>query len=896
MSINVDSGVTRDRQIVRSTRIPAILALVVIAAAWLFAEYQNRKVFEQSLRTEVLGNVSLIRARLEGHVNSNIQLVRGLIATEVAEPGMDQRRFQALSTTLLQKRSHIRNIAGAPGFVVSLMYPMQGNERAIGLNYMTNPVQRESVLRARDTGELVLAGPLPLVQGGTGLIGRFPVFIPGERDEPEFWGIISAVVDVDQLYEDSGLLVENLPIDIAIAGADGLGAAGNIFFGSPDVYANDPVLVDVILPTGSWQLAAVPKGGWTLTPPNVWTLRLLMLVAGAVILVPIILSGRLIEERQRNISALKMRESELERVSRRLGLALDTSKVAVWEINIGEEGEYWDSRMKEINGYPADDTPRSSQDWERRVHPDDRERASRDLVEVLLSRGSYASQYRIVLDDGEIRHIRALGTVYENPGALPKLVSVNWDVTADVGLHEELKRANALTEARNTELESTKARIEHNALHDSLTGLPNRRYLDETLAEHALQFQSNGEKAALLQIDLDRFKQINDTLGHTAGDAMLVHAAHVLKSTVEPSDFVARVGGDEFVIVRRWAGTASGISVDALSDLADRIIERMQQPFTYQGHECRVGVSIGIATDTDFLADPLRLLVNADIALYRAKDLGRNRHQFFNDALQAEIVATKRVADDILTGLDESQFVAFYQPQFDAETLEVIGVEALARWKHPVDGLLAPQAFMRIAEELNVVSAIDRLILEQAIDDLQSWEEMGIAIPKASVNVSARRLRDDQLIQSLKRMNIREGAIAFELVESIFLDDTDELLTWNVDHIKELGIDIEIDDFGTGYASIVSLMKLKPRRLKIDRQLILPIVNSPGQRQLVGSIIDIGHSLGIEVLAEGVETMEHARLLRQLGCDALQGYAFARPMSGPDLISFVQQRQWRKAS
>ena len=877
----------------RSTRIPAILALVVISAAWVFAEYQNRKVFEQSLRTEVLGNISLIRARLEGHVNSNIQLVRGLIATVVAEPGMDQRRFQALSTTLVQKRSHIRNIAGAPEYVVSLMYPMQGNERAIGLNYMTSPAQRESVLRARNTGELVLAGPLQLVQGGTGLVGRFPVFIPGEHGEPEFWGIISAVVDVDQLYEDSGLLDQDLPIDIAIAGADGLGAAGNIFFGSRDVYANDPVTVDVVLPTGSWQLAAVPKGGWTTMPPNTWPLRLLMLLAAAVILVPIILSGRLIEERQRNISALKMRESELERVSRRLGLALDTSKVAVWEINIGEEGEYWDSRMKEIYDYPVSDRPRSSQDWERRVHPDDRERASRDLVEVLLSRGSYASQYRIVLDDGEIRHIRALGTVYDNPGAHPKLVSVNWDVTADVSLHEELKRVNTLTEARNAELESTKARIEHNALHDSLTGLPNRRYLDETLAEHALQFQSNGEKAALLQIDLDRFKQINDTLGHNAGDAMLVHAAQVLKSTADPNDFVARVGGDEFVIVRRWTGSDSDISVDALSLLADRVIERMQQPFSYQGHECRVGVSIGIATD--LLADPLRLLVNADIALYRAKDLGRNRHQFFNDALQAEIVATKRVADDILSGLEGNQFVAFYQPQFDAETLEVIGVEALARWNHPVDGLLAPNAFMRIAEELNVVSAIDRLILEQAIADIQSWEDIGLAIPKASVNVSSRRLRDDKLIQSLKRMRIRQGSIAFELVESIFLDDSDEVLTWNVDHIKELGIDIEIDDFGTGYASIVSLMKLKPKRLKIDRQLILPMVNSPGQRQLVGSIIDIGHSLGIEVLAEGVETMEHARLLRQLGCDALQGYAFARPMSSDDLMSFVKERQWRQA-
>jgi EAL domain-containing protein (putative c-di-GMP-specific phosphodiesterase class I) len=208
---------------------------------------------------------------------------------------------------------------------------------------------------------------------------------------------------------------------------------------------------------------------------------------------------------------------------------------------------------------------------------------------------------------------------------------------------------------------------------------------------------------------------------------------------------------------------------------------------------------------------------------------------------------------------------------------------------------MAPAAFMKIAEELNVVASIDRLILDKALVDFHAWEQIGLAVPTVSVNVSARRLQDEELIRSLRQMHIRPGTVAFELVESIFLDDNDDLTVWNVEQIKGLGIDVEIDDFGTGYASIVSLMKLKPRRLKIDRQLVMPIVHSAGQRQLVGSIIEIGHSLGIEVLAEGVETVEHARALKELGCDALQGYAFARPMSSGDLVDFVQSRRWRKA-
>lgn len=882
--------------IFRATNVPALLALVVIALAWLFAEQQNRQVFQHDLHSKVLGQVSLIRAKLEGNINGNIQLVRGLVATLSTEPEMDQERFATLAAALLQERSQIRHIAVARDLVVNLIYPLEGNESALGLDYNQNDAQRAAALRARETGDLVLAGPVDLVQGGKGFIGRFPVFAPGPDGSGNFWGIVSAVVDAEKLYAQSGLLNPDLPIDIDLTGQDGTGADGTRFYGSGAASADNPVIADVILPSGSWRIAAIPKGGWSGTPDNVWALRLLILLAGALIMVPVLVMGRLIEERLSHIRELKRRELQLARMSRRLGLALDTSRVGVWELNIDSNELFWDDRMNELYGHPQDEGARDYTSWAGRLHPEDIEQAEEEFRTAIEQSGRYLSEYRLLLPDGEVRHIRAIGAVYRDPGSPAKILGVNWDVTADVALNEELKRANALTEARNSELERAKARIEHNALHDSLTGLPNRRYLDDVLADHARQFADGKETAALLQIDLDRFKQINDTLGHSAGDAMLVHAASILRATVEPGDFVARVGGDEFVVVRRWQTGAGNPSIRGLAKLSERIIERMQQPLSYGGHDCRVGVSIGIATDMDSLADPTRLLVNADIALYRAKERGRNRHQFFNDALQTEIITTKRVADNILSGLEQRQFVAHYQPQFDAETLEVIGVEALARWNHPREGLLAPNAFLKIAEELNVVSTIDRIILEQALADFNRWEEISLGIPKTSVNVSARRLHDDELIKSLRQMDIKPGTVSFELVESIFLDDNDEVITWNVDQIKELGIDIEIDDFGTGYASIVSLMKLKPRRLKIDRQLVMPIVHSAGQRQLVGSIIDIGRSLGIEVLAEGVETMEHAKVLRQLGCNALQGYAFAKAMSATDLVGFVQSRRWRKTA
>jgi len=881
----------------RRTNIPAAIALVVALAGGLFADYQNREIGRERLRSEVLSQVSLIRARLEGNINGNIQLVRGLVATLATEPNMSQQRFGMLAANLLGERSQIRNIAAAPDLVVRLMYPLVGNEKAIGLDYRLNERQRDTVFRARDTGELVLAGPVDLVQGGRGFIGRFPVFVSTPHSERTFWGVVSAVIDLERLYADSGLLDDDQTIAIAISGADGVrGAQDTPFFGEAATVADDPVTAEVHLPSGAWTVAAVPKNGWDVPSTDRWILRVLILAGGAIIFVPIFLTGRLIEERQRHIGELRRREVDLQRLSRRLGLALETSRVGVWEYNITNDVLVWDERMNELYGLPADNRQRSYTDWHNALHPDDLERAQEDFRQAVETTGQYNSDYRLKLPDGSVRHIRAIGAVYEDVDGTSKIVGVNWDVSSDVALNDDLRRVKNLTEARNAELLVAKARIEHTALHDSLTGLPNRRFLDQKLELRAALREDEGRRTALLHIDLDRFKQINDTLGHAAGDAMLVHASKILRVNVRSTDFIARVGGDEFVVLCWMDNDDPADDALYLSSLAERIIREMREPVRYEGHECRFGVSVGIATEPDTGCDPRRLLVNADIALYRAKSRGRNRYQFFNDALQAEIVHTKRVADEILNGLEQGEFVAYYQPQFDAETLEVTGVEALARWNHPSEGVLGPDAFLKVAEELNVVSTIDRMILEQALADFSMWAEQGIPIPKISVNVSARRLNDEELIGGLSRLDFKPGTVSFELVESIFLDENDEHIGWNVEQIKELGIDIEIDDFGTGYASIVSLIKLKPRRLKIDRQLVMPITGSPAQRHLVESIIEIGKSLGIEVIAEGVETMEHARVLRQLGCHGLQGYAFARPMRAVELNAFVAARRWRKAS
>jgi diguanylate cyclase (GGDEF)-like protein len=654
------------------------------------------------------------------------------------------------------------------------------------------------------------------------------------------------------------------------------------------VLADDPVSAEVTLPTGSWQVLARPAQGWQGALRNPLGFRLLLALAVALVLIPMFIARRLIDERQRHIGALRDRQHQLDILSRRLELALETSQVGVWEYNIEKDELVWDDRMNDLYGQPRDGGPRNGRHWEQALHPDDLARAAREFDEAVRSRGRYVTEYRLRLPNGIERVVREIGICYRDSDGSTRIVGCNWDVTADVAIKRDLERAKAEAEARNAELVEATARIEHTSLHDALTGLPNRRYLDKVLTERAAAAGEEGG-LALLHIDLDRFKQINDTLGHAAGDAMLVHAANVLRENVHDEDFVARIGGDEFVVVSPLRRGRRD-----LTRLATRIIDRMREPMPFMGHECRCGVSVGIAYHRGGGIDEKRILIDADIALYRAKRRGRNRYEFFTEALQNEIVSTKQIADDILNGIEQGQFVAWYQPQIDARTRAISGFEALARWQHPTRGIVSPDLFMPIAEDLNVVATIDRMILEQTLECMRLWRGQGLDILHASVNVSARRLRDENLVKSLKRLDIAPGSISFELVESIYLDESDDAVAFNIDQIRDLGIDIEIDDFGTGYASIVSLLKLRPRRLKIDRQLVMPVVESESQRQLIASIVDIGHSLGIGVVAEGVETIEHARIVSELGADALQGYAFSRPLSAANIVKFITRWQHLK--
>jgi len=575
-----------------------------------------------------------------------------------------------------------------------------------------------------------------------------------------------------------------------------------------------------------------------------------------------------------DITELKKVESQREALSHRLEMALSISGIGVFEVNLETGAVSYDSRLREIFGVPPDKTTLTQKEFEAVLHPDD---AAGILIanrHAAKTHSSFTSTFRIIRPDGAIRTLKSHSAYSEDEDGTPMLIGTNWDITEDIKTQENLVAANSLAEARYSELEAAKQRIERLAMLDPLTELSNRRHLEEKLKE------GTGSISAL-HVDLDRFKEINDSHGHLAGDAVLRHVGQVLRSVVPSDQFIARIGGDEFMIINPHS-----TNTKTLQELADKIRETLKQPFFHNGVRIDIGASIGIsyadASDVD------RLLSDADTALYRAKQTGRGRFVIFTEDLRTEQEQAKRVAGEILESISLKQFVPYYQPLVDAKTLKVSGVEALARWNHPKHGMISPVAFIKAAEGLNAIGDIDAIILEKTVADLNTWHAHGIDIPRASVNISFRRLQDDDLISSLKTLPITPGTLHFELLESIFLDESDDAFSANLNGIREMGIGIDIDDFGTGHTSFLSLFRLHPSRFKIDRQLVAPIIDSADKRKIVKSIIGIGKTLGIKVVAEGVETMEHAHILRRLGCDYLQGYAFARPMPADEIENWCQ--------
>ncbi len=475
--------------------------------------------------------------------------------------------------------------------------------------------------------------------------------------------------------------------------------------------------------------------------------------------------------------------------------------------------------------------------------------------------------------------------VFDADGTFQGYRGIGHDITEERETVQRLKESNAALAERNREMAEVRRALERSANEDSLTGLLNRRAFERDTAE-ALGVKDN--MVVLLHIDLDRFKWVNDTLGHPAGDTVLKTAAERFRRIASGIGPVYRVGGDEFLVV-----LADNAEVETARWIADTILDAMNQPIQVERQIASVGASIGIASGVGGTVTHQQLVADADIALYEAKRKGRGCASELTAEMLKHVAARRRLASEMTNAVRNDEVIPFFQPQIDGETLTIIGAEALARWRHPSLGLLAPGAFLDVAAEVGVVAEIDRCMMEKALKFADQALVDGLQLASISINLSTGRLRDPHLIEDVCRCWTNPGCkLKFELLETISFDELrkEKIVTDNLEQLRKLGVQIEVDDFGSGHASITTLLQVRPDRVKIDRHLIQAAIYDPVQRKVVAAILEIAHALGIEALAEGVETVQDVAVLNDLGCQLFQGFAFAKPMPADEFRVYLYKQ------
>jgi diguanylate cyclase (GGDEF)-like protein len=420
----------------------------------------------------------------------------------------------------------------------------------------------------------------------------------------------------------------------------------------------------------------------------------------------------------------------------------------------------------------------------------------------------------------------------------------------------------------------------HLALHDPLTGLPNRRLLQDRLTNALAQARRKRGLVAVLLLDLDDFKAVNDTLGHPAGDALLQAIARRLSGILRVSDTLARLGGDEFALVQVGARQPADIAI-----LAQKVLAALASPFDLGGQEAYISTSLGIALFPDDGGDTHDLLKNADLALYRAKAEGRGRFRFFEPAMDAEIRTRQRTGRELRQALERGEFVLHYQPRFDLARGAITGAEALLRWLHPQRGLVPPGEFVPHAESAGLIVPLGAWVLAEACRQARGWSEAGHGLT-VGVNVSPAQLRHPDMVQTvddaLSSSGLRPMLLELEITEGLLVEATDGVRGCLVG-LAARGVQLAIDDFGTAYSSLAYLRRLPAQRIKIDRSFVRDIGSDAEDEAVVRAIVTLGHSLGKQVVAEGVETEAQMVFLRELGCDEAQGYLLAPPVAAEEL-------------
>lgn len=575
----------------------------------------------------------------------------------------------------------------------------------------------------------------------------------------------------------------------------------------------------------------------------------------------------------RNKALAKLQESELHfRTLANSGSAL------IWTSDTQGQCDYFNEPWFLFTGRSM--AEEQGMGWLEGVHPEDRTACARDFLAALTDRVRFQIEYRIRRADGEYRWVRDEGCPrYDAQGAFIGYIGYCMDVTERRAADDEITRL---------------------AFYDQLTGLPNRRLLLDRLNQAFSSTERQRCHGALMMIDLDNFKALNDTLGHQIGDELLQQVAARISQAVRRDDTAARLGGDEFVVLLKDLSADEALAAQQTEAIAKKILIQLAEPYFLGAHSLTEPhfyhhtASIGLALFKGMELSSEDLVMRADTAMYQAKAAGRNVVKFFDPEIQAAVAAKAALEADMREGIVKTQFVLYYQPQVNRQG-DLVGAEVLLRWPHPVRGFVSPADFIPVAEGSGLILPLGYWVLQSACEQLARWRNdpvrKGLTL---AVNVSAKQLSlpmfTEEVMGVLEFTGAPPNRLKLELTESVLLENTDDIIH-KMQVLRDMGVTFSIDDFGTGYSSLSYLKRLPADQLKIDQSFVRDLLDAPNDLAIVKMVVGLGKSLGMEVIAEGVETEQQRVLLGESGCQCYQGYLFGRPIPLVDFEAYASSTQ-----
>ncbi|HCS63540.1 MAG TPA: diguanylate cyclase [Cellvibrio sp.] len=962
-------------------RRPRALALLVLAnclclsaaVIWQLEENQ-RHATRADVENLAQNHAFLIRDSLDQALTLNYSL-----AAMVRLGQGSTSRFEDAARELLPYFNSVSHISLAPNGIITQVYPLQGNEKSVGLNLLEDSIQNKEAIRARDSGKLTLAGPVNLVQGGLGAVARLPVFMEDQGGR-QFWGFTLVVIRINHLLETANLTQLH---DQAIAyhlwrTNPDTGAQDTIAANAPE-QLHDPVHKSFEVPNGTWTLSVSPVAGWI----NVWRLGgeiLVALTLSLLLAYQTWLMAMLQRQRRSLQDAVSEQTRELLSARAHLQATLDAIPDLLFDIDLDGVIHNYHTNQPDLLTVPPEKFLGKSfhqflpEDACTIVHE-----ALDEAVEKDVSSGKC---YSILLPRGPATFELSVSRKAGDHNGIPRFLVLSRDITQRRLAEEELRVAATAFEAREgmmitdpngiivrvnnafteitgyspsevigqnpsllksghhdsefyrdmwqaisaegswkgeiwnrrrsgeiypewltitavkdqhgiithyvstltdiSERKENEARINNLAFFDPLTQLPNRRLLHDRL-EHAIATsQRQHNLGALLFIDLDDFKTLNDNRGHHIGDLLLIAVADRLKQAVRNQDTVARLGGDEFLVVLEGLDQERDTAAAQAQQIAEKILASLNNAYQLEGQDYFNSPSIGLCLFGDQEVAIDDLLKQADQAMYHAKAAGRNTLRFFDPEMQAVTAQRFALQNEIREALQQQQFQLYYQPQVDNGG-NVVGAEALIRWLHPQRGMISPMEFIPIAEESGLILPLGHWIVETACAQLVRWSQTpSTAVLLLSINVSARQFQHPQFVEQLLAIIERSGAdprkLKLELTESMLVANPQDIIT-KMDALKTHGIKFSLDDFGTGYSSLSYLKRLPISELKIDKSFVNDILSDANDAAIARMIIRLAQSIDLTVIAEGVETKEQRDWLENEGCFKYQGYYFGRPVA-----------------